>query len=264
MTTCHVLASGTVELLFYGELSGDRRLATEQHLSSCAECRAAFEELVEIREALASVPGESTPPGGDWSGFMLRLDQAVAGIDGHPGATTGSAVASDRRWVPLLAMAALLALVTMSVVSLVVWRSQAPGDLTVAGKVVGPDVPAPVQAALSGDAAFAALTEQHLERSKLVVFKLASRGTDGDAGSSLDYERRLASTLLGDTRLYRLTAEQRGLTSVARVMGDLELVLLQTSMSEQLDADAVGQIQRLIRKRDLVTKMNAVAMAGGM
>jgi hypothetical protein len=106
------------------------------------------------------------------------------------------------------------------------------------------------------------LSEQHLERSKLVVLKLANRDTDGD--EDLAYERRLASTLLSDTRLYRLTAEERGLTALARVMSDLELVLLQTSMSEQLDADTVQQIQRLIHKRDLVTKMNAVVMAGGM
>jgi hypothetical protein len=113
---------------------------------------------------------------------------------------------------------------------------------------------------LTADAAFAAVSEQHLARSKLVVLKLAN----GDRGDDLAYERRLASSLLDDTRLYRLTAEQRGMSSLARVMEDLELVLLQTSMSESLDEDTVTQIQRLIRKRDLVTKMNAVARMGGM
>ena len=72
------------------------------------------------------------------------------------------------------------------------------------------------------------------------------------------YERQLASTLLSDTRLYRLAAEERGLKSVARVMGDLELVLLQTSMSSNPEPATLQQIQRLIHKRDLVTKMDVV------
>ena len=39
-------------------------------------------------------------------------------------------------------------------------------------------------------------------------------------------------------------------------MGDLEIVLLQTSLAEAPDAEALEQIQRLIHKRDLVTKMD--------
>ena len=41
-------------------------------------------------------------------------------------------------------------------------------------------------------------------------------------------------------------------------MRDLELVLLQTSMSEQRDAASLEQLQRLIRRRDLITKMEVV------
>ena len=42
----------------------------------------------------------------------------------------------------------------------------------------------------------------------------------------------LASDLLNDTRLYRLAAEERGMKQIAGVMGDLELVLLQTSLAD--------------------------------
>ena len=58
------------------------------------------------------------------------------------------------------------------------------------------------------------------------------------------------ASLLSDTRLYRLAAEERGMQSLAGVMRDLELVLLQTSMSEQTDAASLEQLQRLIRRRD--------------
>ena len=80
-----------------------------------------------------------------------------------------------------------------------------------------------------------------------------------DAGrADWEYERELAGTLLSDTRLYRVAAEERGMQSLAGVMRDLELVLLQTSMSEQQDAASLEQLQRLIRRRDLMTKMAIV------
>jgi hypothetical protein len=62
--------------------------------------------------------------------------------------------------------------------------------------------------------------------------------------------------------LYRQAAEARGMNSIAGVMRDLELVLLQTSMSGGPDATSLEQIQRLIRRRDLVTKMEVVNSAG--
>jgi hypothetical protein len=259
MTTCHVQASGTIELLFYGELPPARRAEVERHLASCAGCRAALDELREISEALAGRPVVDAPAGGDWAGFMARLEPSLAE------ARTAAPRRMTGRLAPLLAMAALLALVTIGVVSLVTWRGQLEGiesdtgiaSMTPEAAALDPDGDSPVVP--TAEAALAAVSEQHLARSKLVVLKLANGDRDGD----LSYERRLASSLLDDTRLYRLAAEQRGMSSLARVMEDLELVLLQTSMSESLDADTLTQIQRLIRKRDLVTKMNAVARAGG-
>jgi hypothetical protein len=102
---------------------------------------------------------------------------------------------------------------------------------------------------------FAALSEQHFERSKLVVLGLANKDARNVGGADWAYERGLASDLLNDTRLYRLAAEERGMKQIAGVMGDLELVLLQTSLADAPDSAALAQIQRLIRKRDLVTKI---------
>jgi hypothetical protein len=110
--------------------------------------------------------------------------------------------------------------------------------------------------------AFAALSEQHFERSKLVVLGLANKDPRSARVSDWEYERQLASSLLSDTRVYRLAAEDRGFTSIAKVMADLELVLLQTSSAERPHATDLEQIQRLIAKRDLVTKMDAVTAAG--
>ena len=107
------------------------------------------------------------------------------------------------------------------------------------------------------EAAFAALSEQHFERSKLVVLGLANKDPHAAREADWAYERGLATNLLSDTRLYRLAAEERGLKALADVMGDLEIVLLQTSLADAPDDGALERIQRLIHKRDLVTKMDA-------
>ena len=75
---CDRQVAGTIELYFYGELPQSERAAVKAHLNGCAECRAALDDLSVIRAALASRPDEATPPGGDWSGFMRRLNAAIA------------------------------------------------------------------------------------------------------------------------------------------------------------------------------------------
>ena len=105
------------------------------------------------------------------------------------------------------------------------------------------------------DPALSALSDQHFERSKLVVLGIATKDA---RQADWAYERELAGTLLSDTRLYRVAAEERGMQALAGVMRDLELVLLQTSMSEQRDTASLEQLQRLIRRRDLITKMEVV------
>ena len=257
MKTCFVQAAGTIELYFYGELDEQARRETERHLPACDECRQALDELRVIRAALSTRPHVSAPSGGDWSGFMARLDGAIR-QEPKPGAAVAAprgATVASRHYVAYIAKAALLALVTMSVGYIVRSRIAA-GDVgraTIAGS--SETEPAP----WTDDEAFASLSEQHFERAKLVVLGLANKQAGERMPSEWQYERELASTLLADTRLYRLAAEDRGMKPLAKIMGDLELVLLQASLSENPQPDTLAQIQNLIRKRDLVTRMNVLA-----
>lgn len=262
MTDCFVLASGTIELYFYDELDEAGRAEARRHLAVCAECRQALDELQVIRAALAARPDVSAPPGGDWSPFMARLGEAIARESpASADASTGRARAM-RHYAGYIAMAALLALVTTSVAYVVRYRAALPEDPSggiPAGSAAAGGAPRP---AWTEDAAFASLSEQHFDRAKLVVLGLATRDPHEGGSGEWEYERELAAALLSDTRLYRLAAEERGLTAVAKTMADLELVLLQASMSREPDPDTLQQIQGLIRKRDLLTKMNVVALAG--
>jgi hypothetical protein len=106
------------------------------------------------------------------------------------------------------------------------------------------------------------VSEEHFERSKLVVLGLAAKDPARTTSAEWGYERDLAAALLSDTRIYRMAAEDRGLRSIADVMGDLELVLLQASFADVQDPASLAQIQRLIRRRDLVEKMDVVAVSG--
>ena len=272
MTGCERQQSGEIELYFYDELGPAERAGVESHLRSCAECHLALDELSTIRAALAARPLVDAPPDGDWTGFMGRLAGEcrrvrLAGEWSPPVAPVGRA---SRRaaYAPYLAMAALLTLVTSAIVYVArsaprpTPSSSAAAQATTPAPIVPPAV-VPAVAERSTDAAFAALSEQHFERSKLVVLGLANKDPHHAREADWAYERGLATNLLSDTRLYRMAAEDRGMKALAGVMGDLELVLLQTSLADVPDAGALEQIQRLIHKRDLVTKMDVAATTTG-
>ena len=267
---CHLQASGTIELYFYNELPLAERAEVQAHIGRCAECRAALDDLSVIRAALAVRPDVATPPGGDWSGFMDRLNTRIARdgqgeqVESPPALANVVAISWRRRVAPYLAAAAALALVTMSSVVMLKQRAVEEPRVAVGQPVALEPVPSAdaqiVRASSPGlvDPGLAAVSDQHFERSKLVVLGIATK----DAGrADFAYERELAGTLLSDTRLYRLAAEERGMQSLAGVMRDLELVLLQASMSEHRDAASLEHLQRLIRRRDLITKMEIVHAA---
>ena len=264
MTTCIVQGAGTIELYFYDELDAAARAEAARHLTTCAACRHALDEMHEIRSALATLPDVAAPPDANWAPFMARLEAAVRNESPSVPAVEVRPLASVRRpptqqYAAYIAMAALLTLVTMSVAYVIRYRANTGSVTSTPSSVATAE---PEGRPWTQDAAFAALSEQHFERSKLVVLGLASKDVDRDEGAAWGYERELASTLLNDTRLYRLAAEERGMTALAKIMGDLELVLLQASSSGEPEAATLQQIQSLIRKRDLVTRMNAVAVAG--
>ena len=258
MTSCDVQASGAVELYYYDELSPPERAVFDAHLPSCRHCRAALADLAAIGAALAERPVVSAPPLGDWAPFMARLEQSTGQSTAAERAIRAVPPATPRpSYLTYLAMAALLALVTVTVIMAL--RPTVPAPVL---ETAATGVSAPAAAPASDAADFRTLSEEHFDRSKLVVLGLATKDTRAGDRVDWDYERTLATSLLNDTRMYRLAAEDRGLTALAGVMRDLELVLLQTSLTDETDPDSLPQLQRLIRKRDLLEKMDVVTTTG--
>jgi hypothetical protein len=266
MTVCDLFESPDIELYFYNELDAGERRRVDAHLRGCAACRQRLDDLRAIRRALASRPVVDAPPAGDWSGFMRRLDAAIAADPSAPRpAAVSPRVATPRRgWVlrPALALAAMLALVTIGVAMAARYRTTPAPVVESASQAAAP-TPAPELKA-DPDRSLKVGTAEHLERSKLVVLGLATRDPQHTTAADWQYERQLAGNLLTDTRLYRLQAQDRGMTDVARVMRDLETVLIEASMADKPDRDTLERVQRLITKRDLVVKMQVVASSAGL
>lgn len=269
MTACELFETPDIELYFYGELDSADWMRVDAHLRACAPCRQRFDDLHAIRRALADRPAVAAPPAGDWTGFMRRLDAAVLRHAPAPAVAPAVVLEYDgRRWRArhVMAIAAMLALVVTGVFMAARFRAQGAAHRAVSAEPnvasQGAEVPETAVSTKPDERALREVSAEHLERSKLVVLGLASRDPEETTSDDWQYERQLAGTLLSDTRLYRLTAQDRGMSDVARVMRDLETVLLETSMSEQADRGALERVQRLIAKRDLVLKMHVVATSG--
>jgi Putative zinc-finger len=271
MNACELFDSADVEIYFYGELDPVDRVRVERHLRGCEPCRQRLDDLHAIRRALASRPIVDAPPAGDWSGFMSRLDSAVAertepsnlrtfeGSNPNPNPNLRTLEPWNLRTV--LPLAATLALVTIGVTMAMRVRPAEERHIVYTAPVTAPPGEPGTAKAGRADRALREGSVEHLERSKLVVLGLATRDPHAPA-RDWQYERALAGTLLSDTRLYRQAAMQDGASDVERVMRDLETVLLEASMSDKTDRAALERVQRLIAKRDLVVKMQVMAAAG--
>jgi len=251
---CEPFDAGLVELYFYGDLDAPERARVDAHLAGCVACRRQLDDLGALRDALARVPRPDAPPAGDWSGFMHRLDRACS-VPVAPAPHSRSF-----RWARALALAAMIAVIATGIYMAARVRG------TIAKPAAPPatmtaDASAQRPASLP-DRSLLEQSEEHLERSKLVVLGLATRDAHQTKPADWEYERELAGSLLPDTRLFRIAAQKRGLTGVAGTMGDLETVLLEASLSDQRDPDALARVQQLIRKRDLLVKMQVVQAAG--
>jgi hypothetical protein len=271
-TVCIHSSSETLTLYFYDELTPAERADFDAHLATCADCRASIGELQAIRELLSdrAQPERSTR---EWYAFMRRLDSAIdwrpsleRGVaTGDAAPTVASAPPVRRLWDPArgalhaksLALAAtlLLAIAVGLAWQLRHFRAQpaaAPQTVTAATKTM------PVKPA--GDDALRAAAMRHFERAKLVVLGLAMKDPGSTRPDDWEHERELAASLLPDTRLYRQFAISAGDTRLSNLLGDLETVLLQASMTDEADAPELQRLQRMIRRHDLLERMDTNAV----
>lgn len=108
----------------------------------------------------------------------------------------------------------------------------------------------------------------HLKTSLLLMTELQN-ASGGGAATDIRWQRQTAERLLGDNRLYKLTASSARAQKVERLLADLEELLLEIAHSpEEIDAAQLDQLQRRIDRKGIVFEMRVTAaepaLAGGI
>jgi hypothetical protein len=236
---CLHASSERLTLYFYGELPDVERRAVDEHLDSCDACASAIAEL-RVMRAVLSPRGNPSRTMAEWDGFTARLLLKLE-ADG-PENSAKPEIRPDRITGRAMGLAAAL---LIAVGAGVMWQR----TVLESGRTVAAD-------ALASDAGLTAAAEQHFERAKLVVLGLAMKDPAQTTAADWEHERQLAASLLPETRLFRLSAADRGDTRLASLLGDLESVLLQASMTSDAEPSELERLQRAIRRRDLLVRMD--------
>ena len=196
MTACDLQAAGTIELYFYGELIPAERDAFERHLAGCRPCRDALDELATIRAALSARPAISAPPDGDWSAFMSRLDRAIDDERAHDrlplAAASAQRVALGRRSVRRLSRDGGAAGARDDERGVRDAFTKRPAGVAAdVDRDRSDALVTPTAADAAGERqAFEELSEEHFERSKLVVLGLATKDAAARPSARLDVRAR--------------------------------------------------------------------------
>jgi hypothetical protein len=197
-------------LHYYGEADSDSggaggaALAAEVHLEDCAECRAAYAALQRV---LNVVDGLAVPVRAPDYGTQV-WERVSSRIPGR----------RRLRWpAPLRWAAAGAVMAGLLVVAFVAGRFY-PQPRKAGPMAVAADPRA-------GERILLVAVGDYLERSQMILVELQNANAREPLDISSEQER--AADLVGESRLYRQTAERTGDTRVAGVLDDLDRVLLE-------------------------------------
>jgi hypothetical protein len=209
------LSDDDLILLQYGDVADDAK-----HLEGCASCSARLETL---RSVLAATDDDFIP-------------EPPAGYEDRVWRQLSWRLRPSRRRVWLTAAAAAALLVIGFVAGQFSQRAIAPTD---SGAPVIAEVRQP-----SPDERLAFAAESHLDRSSRLLLEVAN-------GEEL--KEHSATELVATNRLYRIMAERAGASDVARLLDELEPILLELEHG----GDAAA-IRRRIQERELLFKLRVI------
>lgn len=223
--------------------------ARRAHLASCPGCS---DELTKLASVLDRVtPGEIPEPAGDyeqrvWQRLAWRL----------PAETKRIRTSRVMRWTSVAAVAALV----FSVAVLIPRSARVAPETVVA---TGTPAEAVRPAATGGpsqetrDRILLVVVGDHFDESERMLIELAN--LDPQNEPDLSSERGRAEELLASNRLYRQTARESGEEQVARLLDELEPVLMQIAHTPtQVTAEEVRSIQKRVETKGLVFKLRVV------
>jgi hypothetical protein len=219
-------------LFYYGE-SADTG-AIEEHLSVCEPCRSELRALQVVLNTVNSAPIPERP-GGYGQALWKRIE---------PQLPTRKRRAAQRWWIWIPVMGALL---LAAFIAGSLWQRRG-APLTTKTQ----------NANQIRERILLVAVGEHLERSQMVLAEIEN-APDGKGKLDISGEQQMAEDLLGDNRLYRLTARTTGDQSTAGVLDDLERVLLEIAHSPtELSADQLKQLQEQIENQGVLFKVRVL------
>lgn len=228
-------------LRFYGETAGADEAQVREHLQSCGDCRALWDELGRTLTLVdrAAVP---EPPDGFERVMWARVERA---LPEQPSRWTWASL------VPALSFATAIAVV-VTVAAL--WRSAPSGPADPASSTVSS---ATSDSSLQPERVLLTALDNHFEQTELLLVELMNAPEDDLLG--LGFERIAAGDLVAAGRLYRATAEQTGHVRLVQMLEDLEPVLVEVARSpDKVDRRELNSLRSRIDDNGLLFKVRAV------
>ena len=229
------------ELIAYREGVTAERAGIAEHLAACEECRAEFEKIEAVLAALDTLPVPD--PGEDygwrvWQHIAPRLPEKLV-----PWWQTWL---EPKRLVAVGAVAALLVAAFLA------------GRITRHGRT--PDVTANKEQVR--ERVLIVAVGEHLGRSEMMLVGLSNAEPIDPTQKQINIaaEQRRAEDLLEENRLYRQTALQEGDTGLARVLDELERVLLDVAHSpDNVTPAQLEKIRQKIEAQGILFKVRVVS-----
>ena len=231
-------------LYHYGEVEGRQRI--ESHLEACESCRAGYQALQRVLEAVSALPiPQRTESYG--AEVWRQLSGQIVKTPGPPRINFGHVF----RWSRLALAGGLVLLVFIAFLAGRSWPrtgSETSLRMTQTKQLISPQARERVLLQEIGD---------HLERSQLALIELINSRTNGVVDISL--EQSLARQLVDVNRLYRQSAVRLGDAGMASVLEDLERTLIEISNSPaKLSATEFAEFRRRIDTDDTLFKVKVV------
>jgi len=228
------------ELFAYreGEMKGREMIAA--HLNECGECRAEFERIEEVFQALDAMPVPD--PGEEYGAKVWRQ---IADRLPEKRARWWEGLFMPRRLMALGAAAALLALAFWA--GRVSKPRASGGDVADAGKV--------------RERVLVVAVGEHLGKSEMVLMELSNAQPVGGGKKliNISTEQKRAENLVEENRLYRQTALSSGDNAMASTLDELERVLLDVANSpDEVTPAQFESIQKRIAEQGILLKVRVV------
>jgi hypothetical protein len=227
------LTEKQIVLHCFGDAHEDGK-AIDRHLEICDPCRAEFDQ---VKAMLQQIPVPEVPELPSylsqklWLNLRDRLPQQNL-LGWRP-------LLAPRRWVFAGATAALILAAFL------------------AGRFWPHDHEAEKPSQVNPQRVVLVTVGDHLERSQRLLIEVMN--ADSSDRTGLPSQQKLARSLLDDNRLFRQSAQRVGNPEVARVLDELERVLVEIANAPSAPtATDLREIRSRIQSQDLLFKINVV------